>query len=149
MNSPLSGKMTWEQALAGPLTGVTCLWQDLDGLHIEAAPQSPPPTSILWGWRGLAYLVRVRLDGDTAFIAVHDTSRTDDAASSGGPTLPWSTGDHRVAASLGRGPSAQDGGVGAVYEQIIVAGIGDSTGPVTFVRPAGAPGTGSSDRGHA
>jgi hypothetical protein len=147
MSSPVPGKMAWRQALTGPLAGVTCLWQDLDGLHVEAAPDSPPPTSILWGWRDPAYLVRVRLDGQTAFIAVHDASGTDAAASSGSQTLPWSTGDHRVAAS--HGPAAQDGGVGAVYEQITVAGIGDGTGPITFLRPAGTRGAGSPEGGHA
>lgn len=32
------------------LNGYTCLWQDLDGLHVTGPPQSAPPTSILWAW---------------------------------------------------------------------------------------------------
>ena len=58
--------MSWAQAVAGPLAGATCLWQDLDGLHVETAPPSPPPTSILWGWLARTRLVRARLDGGTA-----------------------------------------------------------------------------------
>ena len=147
-----SGTMPWPQALAGPLAGVTCLWQDLDGLHVEPAPELPPPTSILWGWRGHDYLVRARLDGGTAFIAVHDTPDAEARGSSGLAailTLPWSVDDGRVAASSGRGPSASDGGVGAKYEQIVVGGIEDGTGPITFLRPAspdaGLPGSGMSE----
>jgi hypothetical protein len=139
MSTPISGKMPWTQALAGPLTGATCLWQDLDGLHVEPAPESSPPTSVLWGWRGDGILVRVRLDGDTAFVAIHEPTATEGSAGSGSGfsgTLPWSPDDGRIAASHGRGPSAHGGGVGAAYEQIVVAGIGDGTGPSTFVRPA-------------
>lgn len=135
MSTPASGRMSWARALAGPLTGVTCLWQDLDGLHVEPAPVSPPATSLLWGWLGDTYLIRVRLDGDTAFVAVHDM----EAARPGGGlagTLPWALGDHRVAAHHGRGPAADVGGLGAVYEQIVVDGIADGAGPITFVRPA-------------
>lgn len=128
--APPSGRMTWAEAVAGPLAGATCLWQDLDGLHVSPAPQSAPPTSILWAWRPDAWLVRARLDGGTAFVAVHDgTGLT--------RTVPWdAAGDLRVAASRGRGPLPDDGGAGAVYEQVVVDGIDDLTGPITFVRPA-------------
>lgn len=130
------GRMTWASAVAGPLAGCTCLWQDLDGLHVESAPADAPPTSILWGWRGASVLVRVRLDGDTAYVAVLDL------ASAGRVpvvTAPWAVDDGRVAAAVaaaraGRGPGPASGGVGAKYEQVIVGGI--ETGPVTFVRPA-------------
>jgi len=137
MSTPESGKMPWAQALTGPLAEVTCLWQDLDGLHVEPAPAAPPPASMMWGWRDRDYLVRLRLDGDTAFIAVCDMADADGQGHSSSRTLPWSLDDHRIAASRGRGPSADDGGVGAVYEQIVVDGIGDQAGPITFLRPAG------------
>ena len=156
---PASGRMTWVQAVSGPLAGATCLWQDLDGLHVEPAPAAPPPASLMWGWRGRAYLVRVRLDGDTAYVAVHSpvgppsadeagaARNVAGAAAGGGPggarrTLPWALNDGRVAASRGRGPAAQAGGVGAVYEQIVVDGIAGGAGPVTFVRPVNFPGPG-------
>lgn len=130
-----AGRMPWADAVAGPLRGATCLWQDLDGLHVEAAPEHVPPTSILWGWVDGVRLVRARLDGGMAFVAVLDY------AGSGEPpgavrTLPWSAGDGRVEANRGRGPDRGGGGVGAAYEQIVVDGIGDGTGPVTFIRPA-------------
>ncbi|MGO9294538.1 MAG: hypothetical protein ACLP52_11815 [Streptosporangiaceae bacterium] len=124
---PASGRMSWTEAVAG----ATCLWQDLDG----AAPDASPPTSILWAWRPDSWLVRARHDGDVALVAVHD---------GGGlaATVPWDTGhgsspgDLRVAASRGRGPSADHGEAGATYEQVVVNGISDGTGPVTFLRPA-------------
>lgn len=130
-----AGRMSWADAVAGPLAGATCLWQDLDGLHVEAAPANAPPTSILWGWLDRTRLVRVRLDGSTAFVAVLDCA---DGGESPGAvrTLPWSPGDGRVQASQGRGPDRHGGGVGAAYEQVVVGGIGDGTGPVTFIRPA-------------
>ena len=118
--------MTWLEAVSGPLAGCTCLWQDLDGLHVEPAPSQAPPTSILWGWRGGSALARVRLDADTAYVAVHDP-----AASGMVATVPWAPADGRVAAA--RGPAPADGGVGARYEQIIISGTG--SGPITFVRP--------------
>jgi hypothetical protein len=102
---------------------------------------------VIWGWRpGTGYLVRVRLDGDTAYVATHLTSepsrvihRADDktgAANDTTATLPWSLDDGRIAASRHRGPAATDGGVGAAYEQIVVEGINDAVGPITFLRPA-------------
>jgi hypothetical protein len=127
--------MPWADAVTGPLAGATCLWQDLDGLHVAAAPAAPPPTSILWAWRPDSWLVRARLDGGTVFVAVHDGAGLH-------PTVPWNTGDGRakedlrVAASGGRGPAPGLGGVGAAYEQVVVDGAGDGVGPVTFLRPA-------------
>ena len=136
MNEQESGKMTWEQAVAGPLAGTTCLWQDLDGLHVEPAPESPPPTSVLWAWSGDgSRLVRLRLDGGTSFVAQHHQPRAGQLTAGGGQILPWSLGDGRIAASRGRGPAPEDGGVGAGYEQIVIDGISDGVGPVTFIRP--------------
>jgi hypothetical protein len=133
--SPASGRMPWADAVTGPLAEATCLWQDLDGLHVSRAPAAPPPTSILWAWRPDAWLVRARLDGHIAFVAVHDGTGL-------ARTVPWNTGDGRtdgdlrVAASRGRGPSPDRGGAGAAYEQIVVDGTSDGVGPVTFLRPA-------------
>jgi hypothetical protein len=130
--SPTSGTMSWEAAVAGPLNTATCLWQDLDGLHVEPAPSAPPPTSILWACRADGWLVRARLDGSTALIAVHHP----DESAVTGTTVPWSHADGRIAASHGRGPASQDGGVGATYQQIVVDGVDEGTGPITFLRPA-------------
>jgi hypothetical protein len=122
------GRMSWAEAAAGPLAGATCLWQDLDGLHVEAAPPAAPPTSILWAWRGDSLLVRVRLDGQTAYVAIHDP-----AAQQPVRTVPWSPQDGRVAGSAGRGPDPAGSGTGATYEQVVLDA--DGGGPVTFVRP--------------
>lgn len=161
-NGPTAGKMTWPEALLAPLAGTTCLWQDLDGLHVEPAPASPPPTSLIWGWRGCDHLVRLRLDGDTAYVAVHTLEGSppaNDAAAGGSAdsgradgarrTLPWAPNDHRVAASRGRGPSAQASGAGAEYELIVVDGIVGGAGPITFVRPVHLPGSGADADGDA
>jgi hypothetical protein len=136
------GQMTWTEAVSGPFAGCTCLWQDLDGLHVEVPPLDAPPTSIIWGWRGSSFLVRGRLDRDTAYVAVADDVTALDPDI--GPvltahTVPWALDDGRMAAAVGaadagRGPGRERWGVGARYEQIIVGGI--ETGPITFVRPA-------------
>jgi hypothetical protein len=156
---PVRGRMTWAQAVSGPLAGATCLWQDLDGLHVEPAPAAPPPASLVWGWRGHDHLVRLRLDGDTAYVAVHSPQDPPSAHPAAGARnvaggaageraggtrrpLPWALNDGRVAASRGRGPAAQAGGVGAAYEQVVVDGIGAGAGPITFVRPVNLPGPG-------
>jgi hypothetical protein len=130
--------MEWGEAVAGPLADATCLWQDLDGLHVSRAPDAPPCTSIMWGWRPDSWLVRVRLDGDVAFVAVDDGSGVGLSA-----TVPWDAGgdgavggDGRIAASRGRGPDPRYGGAGAVYEQVVVDGFDGATGPITFIRRA-------------
>lgn len=141
-NGLTGGRMTWAEALSGPLAGCTCLWQDLDGLHVEPPPLDVPPTSILWGWRTGSFLVRARLDGDTAYVAaVTEAALLDPEVGPvfTAPTVPWALDDGRVAAAVGaadagRGPGPAHGGVGARYEQIIVGGI--EIGPITFVRPA-------------
>ncbi len=130
-----AGRMSWAEAVAGPLAGTTCLWQDLDGLHVEAVPENAPPTSIIWGWLDKSRLVRARLDGATAFVAVLDCADGGDLPGAV-RTLKWPADDGRVAATRGRGPDGRSGGVGARYEQVVVDGISDGTGPVTFIRPA-------------
>jgi hypothetical protein len=127
--APRDGRMSWSQVLTGPLAGTTCLWQDLDGLHVEPPSAAAPPTSIIWAWRTDGLLIRLRLDGQTAYVAVHDP-----AAQAPMRTVPWDPADGRVVGSAGRGPGARDGGVGARYEQVILDGAGG--GPITFVRPA-------------
>lgn len=124
------GRMTWPEAVAGPLAGATCLWQDLDGLHAEQAPATAPPTSILWAWRDET-VVRVRVDSQTAFVAILS------AVGAGVRTVPWDLrpgGDGRVAGI--RGPAVESGAAYEEFEQVIVDGPGDGTGPVTFIRPA-------------
>lgn len=136
--APRDGRMTWSQALAGPLAGATCLWQDLDGLHVEAPHEAAPPTSIMWAWRADGLLVRLRLDGQAAYVAVHDPAAQ--ALVPPGPinTVPWDPADGRVIGSAGRGPDGRNGGTGARYEQVILDGDVDGDGgvPITFVRPA-------------
>lgn len=128
LNDGLSGgRMTWAEAVSGPFAGCTCLWQDLDGLHVEPAPSGAPPTSILWGWRGGSVLVRARLDGQIAHVAVYQSAEAGTVR-----VVPWNPADGRVAAA--RGPERAHGGVGAPYEQVIVGGVG--SGPITFLRPA-------------
>jgi hypothetical protein len=131
MSSDLTGgQLTWADAITGPLAGATCLWQDLDGLHAEPAPQAAPPTSILWGWRDDT-LIRVRLDGETAYVAVLT------APDVGVATVPWDLrreGDGRVAGL--RGPATKTSTAYGKFEQVIVDGTSEGRGPITFIRPA-------------
>lgn len=134
------GQLAWAAARAGHLAGATCLWQDLDGLHIEPAPVRPPLTTMLWGWRDDA-LIRVRLDTDksestgqdevTAFVAVVPSAVT------GARTVPWNIsqgGDGRVAGI--RGPAVDSGAAAGEFEQVIVGDPLGDAGPVMFIRPA-------------
>jgi hypothetical protein len=123
-----AGRMTWSQAVAGPLAGATCLWQDLDGLHRDVAPVEAPPTSTVWGWIGSGRMVRLRLDGDTAYVA------TCEAAASGQTAKPWSSNDHRVEAIR---PEEAVAYLEPML-QVVVDDVGEGAGPITFIRPAGA-----------
>jgi hypothetical protein len=136
--APDSWGTSWDSVVEGQLAGATCLWQDLDGLHVSAAPAAAPPTSIMWGWRPDGTLLRIRLDGRLAFVAELDPATAADAANAV-RTVPLDVragenGDSRVAGV--RGPRPEDGGAGAVYEQVVIDGIADGVGPVTFLRPA-------------
>jgi hypothetical protein len=126
---PTCGRMPWSAALAGPLAGTTCLWQDLDGLHVAAPPEQPPPTSHLWGWTDGGRMVRLRLDGGTAYVAVCEPTP-------GERTEPWPRDYGRVQAAA-RHPTGGSH-VGTRYLQVIVDGITDGVQPVTFIRPADA-----------
>jgi hypothetical protein len=136
---PDSWGKTWAEVVAGPLAGATCLWQDLDGLHVSGAPADAPPASIVWGWRADGWLVRVRLDGDAAFVAELGPSKV---AEAGGArrTVRWHVradglGDARVAED--RAPEVlPELGPRAQYEQVVINGIGEGVGPITFIRPA-------------
>jgi hypothetical protein len=127
----------WATVISRELAGATCLWQDLDGLHVDAVPSNAPSTSILWGWRPDGSLLRVRLDADRAFVFELSPAAVE-AAGGAVETVPWDVrpngrGDARVAGV--RGPGPDSGGAGAVYEQVVVNGIGDGVGPVAFLRP--------------
>jgi hypothetical protein len=121
-----SGRMTWSAALTGPLAGATCLWQDLDGLHVEAPPQQPPPTSHLWAWTTTGRMHRLRLDGNTAYLATCQPA-------TGEPTEAWPPDYGRVQAATHRPGGSQ---VGTRYIQVIIDGIADDAPPITFIRPA-------------
>ncbi|HSV64351.1 MAG TPA: hypothetical protein VLJ59_00395 [Mycobacteriales bacterium] len=124
---PADGRMSWSDAVAGPFAATTCLWQDLDGLHVEAAPELPPRTSHLWGWTATGRMVRVRLDGDTAYVATCEPT-------AGQRTEPWNPEYGRVLGAA-RQPTVRPH-LGKRYVQVIVDGIADGAGPITFIRPA-------------
>jgi hypothetical protein len=120
--------MCWTKAIAGPLARAACLRQDLDGPHVPEAPGTPLPTPILWAWRANSWLIRARMDSDTA-LTVHDGAGLVH-------TVPWDADDGRVGASRDRGPSAALSGVGAPYEHVVVHGADDGATPISFLRPA-------------
>lgn len=120
------GRMSWAEARQQHLTGLTCLWQDLDGLHLEPAPIEPPLASHLWGWTPDGAMVRVRLDGDVAHVARCDT--TAEATT----VISWEPRDGRIR-SFRPAPSGQ-GALGLELEQVVIDGITDGAGPITFLR---------------
>jgi hypothetical protein len=125
------GRMTWSQALAGPLSEVECLWQDLDGAHCAPPPVQAPCTSVLWAWNADGrVLFRARLDGETVFLACH-TVESDGTA----PVVvqPWDPRDGRVRThrtAVGSRPVIEQ-----QWEQVVDHGLEHGTGPVTFLRP--------------
>ena len=119
-------RAAWSDVLHAELAGTQALWQDLDGLHVAPPPADPPPTSIMWAWSP-DRLVRVRLDGAVAHVAVIP-------AVPGAPTVPWRPDDGRVAAFRAADGSS---GLGDLrLEQVRVDGTdGDGMhGAVTFLR---------------
>ncbi|MFG1859038.1 hypothetical protein ACGFJT_44885 [Actinomadura geliboluensis] len=61
------GRLSWEQALPH-LTGTTCLWSDLDGLHSGLSPAQVPIATHLWAWDE-GRLLRARIDGPDCILA--------------------------------------------------------------------------------
>jgi hypothetical protein len=125
------GLTTWEQAVAGPLAAATCLWQDLDGLHVQAPPATPPPTSILWAWTSDATLLRARLDGDTVYLA---RWRGEPA---GAVVQPWPSDDARVGAYRPADATAATALAERYVQVIVYPDTDDTAGPLAFIRPAG------------
>jgi hypothetical protein len=124
-------RTTWALATSTELVGATCLWQDLDGLHVAAPPPEPPPTSILWAWTDHT-LFRLRLDDTTVHLARCPASTPATA------TIPWNaTADSRVAAYRPAPGTGRDG-LGTTYLEVTIDT--GPAGPVTFIRPATATG---------
>lgn len=116
----------WARVVTEALVGHTCLWQDLDGLHIEPAPDQPPQTSILWAWSEAGAMVRMRLDGGVGYVAT---------CASGVPTtdvLPWAPADGRVQAV--RHSATSLSGLALRLEQHVDDGLDAGSGPITFFR---------------
>jgi hypothetical protein len=64
------GRLPWDEARTH-LTGCTCLWADLDGVHADTAPADAPIASHLWGWDEQR-LLRARIDNDECVLAELD-----------------------------------------------------------------------------
>jgi hypothetical protein len=127
-------RTTWSDARTTELTEATCLWQDLDGLHLAPPPATPPHTSILWAWTPTGTLLRLRIDDNTVHLAQWEGAGDVE-------TVPWSADqtvdeqDRRVASY--RGSNTSDGGLGSTYTEITVHpnDPADNHGPITFIRP--------------
>ncbi len=66
------GRLPWTQARE-TLADYTCVWLDLDGLHVGAPPRETPIATHIWGWSNGHY-ARARLDTDAAYLGVlHET----------------------------------------------------------------------------
>jgi hypothetical protein len=122
------GTLSWDETVTTALPGWTCLWQDLDGLHVAAPPTTAPPTSILWAWADDGTMARLRLDGDTAHVAICP------ADTPGVIVQPWTDTDGRVRAA--RFAADTTTRLDLSLEQVIVDGADSHAGPVTFLRPA-------------
>lgn len=61
------GRLPWSE-IRSYLCASTCTWQDLDGLHLVAAPDAAPIATHLWGWSSNRCF-RARIDGEYAYLA--------------------------------------------------------------------------------
>lgn len=126
--APAEPVVPWARLAGEVLAGCTCLWQDLDGLHVEPAPPQAPLTSILWAWADTGAMLRVRLDGDIGYVATCPADVTTTAV------LPWGPDDGRVHAV--RRAVSSGAGLDLRLDQYLDDGLDSGTGPVTFLRPA-------------
>lgn len=69
------GRATWHDLATALLGADGAAWADYDGFHIGAPPASAPPYTHLWAW-GAGWLLRARLDGETAIVGVLRTDTT-------------------------------------------------------------------------
>lgn len=61
------GLLPWSE-VRSHLGEATCTWQDLEGLHLAAAPDAAPISTHLWGWSSNRCF-RARIDGEHAYLA--------------------------------------------------------------------------------
>lgn len=126
------GQLTWPD-LRRVMVGQAA-WADYDGFHIGRPPETAPPYTHLWAWSA-QWLLRARVDGERAIVAVLQTDRE---APSGLTPLEsydvrcirrqcrtWPGGEQRV------GPLAA-----TVTDRPVELWQVDGERPVTFVRPA-------------
>jgi hypothetical protein len=128
------GRMSWAEALEEYLRDAQCLWQDLDGLHVSAAPAEAPHTSLLHAWTATR-LVRVRLDRDVDGVRAHVAAIARPSGDGpGGDVRPWQVHDGRVA-GFHRLREAEPGlaALPGSLRSVVLDGIGEGAGPVTFV----------------
>jgi len=134
------GRMTWTDALAGPLTGTTCLWTDLDGVHVAPPPAAAPPTSILWAWTR-THLVRIRLDGQDTYVAARQAPPSTDLVTA----LPWPVDDGRVR-QLRAAPDTNLADLRQMRWNQLLDNGDHQSGAITFLQPVPVtdpPGTAS------
>ncbi|WP_066913591.1 hypothetical protein [Millisia brevis] len=114
---------TWADART-QLSGATCLWQDLDGLHRADPPADAPATSILWAWWPDGRVARLRIDGDDVWYAQDrwDKGRRD-------TTIAWAADDGRIAGVRVADPATEPAAV--VDEQFDVL----TRGRLTYIVP--------------
>lgn len=124
------GRLDWAEARR-LLAGATCLWQDLDGLHVAATPDAAPPTSILWAWwHASEKVARLRLEGNVCYAAITKMPPNPTR------TVPWSAEDGRIAHYDATKPQAPL--VDTQFEIGVLQLPDPATGSaeVTFIRPA-------------
>jgi hypothetical protein len=130
------GRMPWRAAIEEHLRDAHCLWQDLDGLHLSGVPAEAPHTTLLHAWTA-ARLVRVRLDRDSegvwAHVAVVDRPPAAERLRHA-EVRPWQEHDGRIAGfHRQREAEPERAALPASLRSVVVDGIGDGAGPVTFI----------------
>ena len=130
------GRVPWAEAVREYLRDAQCLWQDLDGVSLSAAPPAAPHTSLVHAWTATE-LVRVRVDRDVDGVWAHVAAipRPQDEGASQ-VVRPWQPHDGRVAGFHRRQQtrsSSERTPVPESLRSVVADGIDEGVGPITFV----------------
>jgi hypothetical protein len=129
-----TGWVSWGQ-ITQALTGVECVWSDLEGVHAGPVPAAAPAGAThLWGWTP-DELHRVRVDDGQAILATL-TLRGDPGQRPSAPAGPHNSRDVRIQASPAATWAEPHVNVGPVAGRSWQTVETLSGAAMTFLRPA-------------
>jgi hypothetical protein len=94
------GRRPWAE-VHSLLTDCVCAWADLDGVHTEPAPTTPPLATHLWAWNH-DRLLRVRIDcqdGIAAELRPSESGQGEPVTITERKAISWPSEEGRVSAA--------------------------------------------------